>query len=123
MNFQSLNKELDKLLNISEKFSINFEKFKEECNTYIDYYLVTKKYFEERFNQLEKNDIDKNHLDKQKENKENLDKTTAIIRFSADKFDNSLQYTEIKNKNENKLSFRIKNCSKEEEFNAKRKKF
>lgn len=61
MNFQSLNKELDKLLNISDKYSINFEKLKEEYNTFIDYYLVTKKSLEDRFYELDKNGKDKNY--------------------------------------------------------------
>lgn len=91
----------------------------------VDFYLITKNSYEEILNNLEKHSltIDKNRSGKHKENVDNLDKTTAMIRFSADKLENSIMYTEIKGKNENRLNFRVKNYSKEDKSFTKRKKF
>ena len=58
-----------------------------------------------------------------KENKENLDKTNILFRFTEEKNDKSLLYTEIKRPKENKLNFKNKNVENNNDFKTKRKKF
>lgn len=82
-----------------------------------------KNHYAERLNNLEKNIMFSNKDCPLKENNENLEKSNFKIRFSEDRLENSIMYTEIKKNNENKLSFKIKNKYKEDDLKTKRKKF
>ena len=89
------NHELEKLIQISTKYSANIEKTKKEYNMAVDYFKTLKEKIVKKIKIMEYLMIHKNEYDRSdiNQNKENLDKTNLKIHFSENKYDKSLIYT------------------------------